>query len=112
MKEEKSEIETYLEAVSNRKSISRKTTSPRVNFAIIVQLEEKDVPLLIDLVRAQTRALEAIVEMFGADSDDEQLTEVEEEMFNLCHDALTKSIMLARAGSKARWGGAEDVLVH
>lgn len=106
-------IEKYLAVVSKRKSIDRKQRTVQVNYAILSQLEEKDIPLLIEIIKVQSRALEAVIEL-GEDVDGGQvLTQpLEEIVVGLCANAYVKSSELAELGNTKRWGGATDEYAH
>lgn len=116
LQSDKTPIDLFVEAVAKRKSITKpKHRSVQVNYAVVSQLEERDVPLLLEIIRTQTRALEGVIElqecwengvepMKSGDS-------VQESMAMICANAYVKSSELAEGGSCAKWGDP-DLSVH
>jgi hypothetical protein len=114
MGEAESEIDKYIKAVSERKSINRKHATVQVNYAVVTQLEDKDIPLLLEMLKVSVRALESVISIQeDIDNGEKQcLThEPEEEMAIICATAYVKTTELAQMGSKAKWGGV-DTNVH
>ncbi len=95
------ELEKYTMAVAKRKAISRNGITARMNFAIVSQLEESDIPLLLEIIRVQADVIREV----GIISEDEPLESTDaESMARLCAAAYLKVEELASGGSKARFG--------
>jgi hypothetical protein len=94
-------LETYLIAVAKRKSISRKMSGTSVNHAVVLQLEEHDIPLLLEIIRIQNAALEQVLhEMAGEPAED-----------IVCGPLRRSRIKvedLAASGNCSKWGEASD----
>lgn len=88
-----SALETYTIAVAQRKAISRKMSGQSVNYAIVAQIEEKDIPVLLEIIRVQNEALEDLKE--------------EGDGNGTARRAVIKVEELAASGSSARWGTHE-----
>lgn len=86
------ELLRYTTAVATRHAINPKTN--RMNYAIAMQLEQKDLPLLLEIIRVQDAALEKIWETADNDSEECAMAEL----------ALNKVEDLAKTGSVAKWG--------
>lgn len=114
-KNDKTPIELYVDAVAKRKAISKpKHSSVQVNYAVVSQLEERDVPLLLEIIKTQTRALEGVIELqerWESGEPTKSQESVQESMAMICADAYVKSSELAEGGSCAKWGGP-DLSVH
>lgn len=104
-------LETYLDAVRRRKSINKKHTTVQVNYAVVSQLEEKDIPLLLEIVSIQNRAIEAVLELANEDSSQALTQPLEEIMASVCANAYQRILQLAEMGSTKNWGGPDN-LVH
>lgn len=111
LQSDKTPIDLYVDAVAKRKSISKpKHTSVQVNYAVVSQLEERDVPLLLEIIRTQTRALEGVIELqerWECGEPSKSAESVQESMAMMCANAYVKSSELAESGSCAKWGDAE-----
>jgi hypothetical protein len=91
------ELEKYTIAVSTRKAISRNPTI-KINFAVVSQLEENDIPLLLEILRVQDKALEYVANYNGLDDD----------AIGEALRARIKVEELAASGSSARWGDTQN----
>ena len=89
------EIDKYTTAVACRKAYDSKRG--RVNIAILMELEDNDIPRLLEIIRVQDFSLRKIKEHAEDDSEE----------FGYAERALLKVEELAAAGSSARWGGPE-----
>lgn len=59
-----SELGQYTEAVARRKMIVRdKGVSPKLNFVVCSQLEEDDIPRLLEIIRIQSSFITDVLEM-------------------------------------------------
>lgn len=87
-------LEKYLNSVSLRKSRDKRG---KVNHAILMELEQEDVPRLIEIIRI----LNKVVEDLGAmDQEDEDMNE----LVGQALDASIRVVELANSGSTALWG--------
>lgn len=92
------ELDSYILAVAQRKAI-RRNPSTRVNWAILFQLEDRDLPLLLEIIRVLSDAVKDIAE--GCEDEDC-------DGFTYANRALIRVEELAATGCKKKWGTEED----
>lgn len=97
-------LDKYLLAVAKRKAIDTKTNS--TNYAIVKQLEDDDLPRLIEIIVEFKRANEQVMRLGETTSEEEEPTAVE--MMAISTRAHIRAESLADGGSHARWGGIPD----
>jgi len=102
-------LDTYTTAVAQRKAITRRGKTPCINFSVISQLEDKDIPLLLEIIREQSTTIDECFER--ADTEDGvQLTG--EDAIAMSHRITACKVrvnQLALSGDATRWG---DVRVN
>lgn len=91
------ELEKYSNAVATRKSIDR-TSGVKVNVAVLLELEDQDVPRMLEIIRLQAEALQTVI-----NHGEEEGRETEDD-FVAVLEAQIKVEELAAQGSKARFG--------
>lgn len=101
------ELQKYTDAVAKRKAITRKISGQSVNYAIVSQLEENDIPLLLEVIRLQDKALEGIIGLEGLDSDGNPRVPEDDEAYRCALRCRIKVSELAASGSSAKWGEYE-----
>lgn len=89
------ELEKYLLAVAMRKAIDHKAVKV-VNYAIVAQLENNDIPRLLEIIRIQSQAIERCA-VTGKEHDDAETQ-------GHCAVATAEVLQLALAGSTQKWG--------
>lgn len=90
-------LDKYMLAVAQRKARDRKQGF--VNVAVLIQLEDKDVPLLLEIIRVQHEALVSIeAEPLGDEGG----------LHSTARIALRKVEELAATGSSERWGAYQE----
>lgn len=89
-------LEAYLQAVAMRKAYDKKTG--KTNIAILKQLEDDDIPRLLEILRVFNVGYDRA--NFYLDASDLEETPGAVELLN----AMTKVEALCDQGSKARWG--------
>lgn len=89
-------LESYLQAVAMRKAYDKKTG--KTNIAILKQLEDDDIPRLLEILRVLDVGYERA--HFYLDASDLEETPGAVELLN----AMVKVEALCEQGSKARWG--------
>ena len=96
-----SELHRYVDAVSRRHALN---PQGGVNVAVLMELENNDIPRLLEIIRLQDAAIREIIDR-GSVDDDQPLTGNEaEHMMVEASTAHLKVEELAAHGSKARWG--------
>lgn len=91
------ELEKYTTAVAIRKSIDR-TSGVKVNVAVLLELEDQDVPRMLEIIRLQAEALDTVIT-----HGEEEGRETEDDFVEVLK-AQIKVEELAAQGSKARFG--------
>lgn len=90
----------YLNAVSNRKSYSHKTGA--VNMAALLQLENNDIPLIIQITRALYAAIEGIATVDAVDDEPHKA------LVTLAQIAYNEAENLAANGNLSYWGASSS----
>lgn len=88
-------LDTYVLAVSQRKACKE----GRTNYVIAAQIQEHDVPLLLEIIRVLDYGLRKVLETAEDDSEE----------YGYARLAVCRSEELAATGSLARFGGLETV---
>lgn len=97
-----SELEKYLSAVALRKP---KDNHGVVNHAILLQLVDKDVPLVSEMARVAHEGLTKILALGRKSPEEPHLTgETACEMLRLAEACRAHLLELAKSGSVAKWG--------
>ena len=91
-------LHAYIAAVSSRKAVDKKSRTLRINAAIVLQLEDNDIPLLLDIITTQAQALGTVEQYLKEGSCPQALDTVVA--------AIEKTEQLAEGGSKKKWGDA------
>lgn len=97
------QIELYTNAVASRKAI--RTDKKTINFAIASQLEENDIPRLIEIIRIQAKGIAKVLDFV---IEEEFNSDIAEEMGVACSIAHLKAEEIAAEGSKKKWGSEQD----
>lgn len=88
-------LENYCFAVSQRRALDKHGVC---NHAILRQVEDEDIPLLLEIIRVQAFTME---KAFEAGDD-------EEDSFAILQRGLFKIEQLAQSGNCKKWGEADS----
>lgn len=94
-------VEEFLKAVAKRKALDK--TRTRANIAVLMQLEDDDIPRLSELVRCYDQAISHILEW----ADQAELSEDAEAIVKVAAEAHLRVEGIAEAGNLKKWGADE-----
>ena len=95
-------LHPYLEAVAKRKAL---TKDGRINHLIVQVLEQDDIPILLEMIRAQHTAISRLID-YGEMIDDEDMDLVEIVKHQCKAFLLVEE--LASQGSCCKYGESDD----
>jgi hypothetical protein len=75
-----------------------------VNYAIVAQLEEDDIPRLLEIIRIQAKAIAEIAPLVYEEGEEPGPVHDDEESYRAALVARIEVEKLASAGSSAKWG--------
>lgn len=101
-----SELANYIDAVNKRRAYDKKRGG--VNVAVLMQLEDIDIPMLLEIIRLQDYALRKIIDRASEKEDQSLVGEDADYMAQYAASAHLRVEELASHGSKARWGDYEE----
>lgn len=103
-------LTAYTAAVARRRAIDK--TGNCVNMAILLQLERNDLPLLLELIEQQAKAIKKIIDLIPDEDEENMMNErmFRERLSQMGVVAAENHLaidMLAQQGSTARWGDVD-----
>jgi len=96
-----SDLSQYVDAVAKRRAI---TKGGGVNVAILMQLEECDIPLLLEITRLYDQCLSKVIDHVDEKSEEGLTGEDAVTMAKWVAVTHLRIEELASHGSKAKWG--------
>lgn len=95
-------VEKLLEAVAKRRMIEKTASSTQVNVAVVMQVQDGDIPLLSEMVRYADETFRAIIDY--ADDLDGEMDEDLAVVVKTAAAAHLRLEGLADSGSLKNWG--------
>lgn len=98
-----SSLSAYTDAITKRKAINPRGSAYQINCAVLAQLEQDDIPRLLEIVRLFDLTLERCLD-HGDEAGWDDIDHEAHEINKLLLEARMKIDDLADDGNKANWG--------